>query len=284
LPEPTWGPEPSTSCTRTPEACLAEAFERCAKTVLGRVEDAATGEEGDFVSRLATGLRELLNLLSSHPNVARLVLVEIRAGALAGLLALNIVESEDLAWVALWPRQGGQVGAAISPEVRAGEDEAPAKERPSKRRAGSAQRKRVQRERMLAAMIEIVGAKGYKAARVKDVPKRAGLWPLFSAHFSGKEDCMLAAFDTAISPIEERVRAAVASTASATGRAEAGLEALVASLAERPRVARLVAVEIRVAGAEGEKRYDEALARLVQLITGERAATRARTVSNAQPR
>jgi hypothetical protein len=76
------------------------------------------------------------------------------------------------------------------------------------------------------------------------------------------------AFDTAISPIEERVRAAVASAASATGRAEAGLEALVASLAERPRVARLVAVEIRVAGAEGEKRYDEALARLVQLITG----------------
>jgi hypothetical protein len=57
-------------------------------------------------------------------------------GVLASLLALNIVESEDLAWVALWPRQGGQVGAAINPKVRAGVDEAPTKERPSKRRAG----------------------------------------------------------------------------------------------------------------------------------------------------
>jgi AcrR family transcriptional regulator len=288
-----------------PEACLAEAFERCARTALGRVEDAAAAEEGDCASRLAAGIRELLDLLSSHPEVARLLAVEIlagdagcrearqrwlgrfarllecdqesrsqpqggwlarmTAGALASLLALGVVESEDLAWVALWPSQAGKAGAAIGAEA----GEAPAKKRSSKRRVWAEQRKRVQRARMLAAMIAIVGEKGYKAAHVKDVPKRAGLsWPLFPAHFSGKEDCMLAAFDTAISPIEARVRTAVASAASATGRAEAGLEALVASLVERPSVARLVAVEIRLAGAEGEKRYDEALARLGQLIAG----------------
>ena len=34
-PGPTLGPEPSTRLYPDPEACLAEAFERCAKTALG---------------------------------------------------------------------------------------------------------------------------------------------------------------------------------------------------------------------------------------------------------
>ena len=108
-------------------------------------------------------------------------LARMTAGALASLLALGSVESEDLAWIALWPSQGGKAGAAIGVEV----DEAPAKERSSKRRVWAEQRKRVQRARMLAA------------------------------------------FDTAISPIEARVRAAVASAGSATGRAEELLPELV---------------------------------------------------------
>lgn len=82
------------------EACLREAFKRCAGVVLARVEAAARRAGGDSARELEAGLGELLELLGAHPDVARLLLVEIFAGddrcresrqrwleGLAGLLA-----------------------------------------------------------------------------------------------------------------------------------------------------------------------------------------------------
>jgi AcrR family transcriptional regulator len=62
------------------EACLREAFERCAEVVLARVEAAAGRAAGDSARRLEAGLGELLALLGAHPDVAQLLLVEIFAG------------------------------------------------------------------------------------------------------------------------------------------------------------------------------------------------------------
>jgi AcrR family transcriptional regulator len=56
------------------EACLLEAFERCADAVLARVVDAVAKGRGDLHSRLEAGLGALIELLDAHPDVARLLL------------------------------------------------------------------------------------------------------------------------------------------------------------------------------------------------------------------
>lgn len=62
------------------EACLLEAFERCAETIFARVAAAGRGGGADFAGRLKAGLGELLDILTVEPEVARFVLVEIRVG------------------------------------------------------------------------------------------------------------------------------------------------------------------------------------------------------------
>src|SRR6478609_1277525 len=61
------------------EACVLEAFERCAMTILARVETAARAAEGPNEA-LAAGIDALAAALASDPAVARLVAIEIRAG------------------------------------------------------------------------------------------------------------------------------------------------------------------------------------------------------------
>ncbi len=61
------------------EACVLEAFERCATTILTRVEAAARAAEGPN-SALVAGIKALAAALASDPAVARLVAIEIRAG------------------------------------------------------------------------------------------------------------------------------------------------------------------------------------------------------------
>lgn len=61
------------------ESCLLEAFERCAATLLEGVIAAA--EEGDDVaSRVGAALGTLVNLLGDNPDVAQVMLIEVRVG------------------------------------------------------------------------------------------------------------------------------------------------------------------------------------------------------------
>ena len=90
-------------------------------------------------------------------------------------------------------------------------------------------------------MAEIAGTKGYRAARVADILRQAETSrPVFYAHFGGKEECLLAAFDTAVASILEQVRPAMASATGCTEKVEAGLRALVELLAEREATAQLL--------------------------------------------
>lgn len=65
------------------EACLLEAFERCSEAIFARVEEAVRNGGVDFAQQVEAGLRELLELLAAEPDVARVVLVEIRVGGTA---------------------------------------------------------------------------------------------------------------------------------------------------------------------------------------------------------
>jgi AcrR family transcriptional regulator len=119
----------------TREACLLEAFERCAETVLAQVESAMSHPSRPE-EKAAAGIGALTELLASEPNVARLMLVEIRVGGAvcreAQLRWLGQVESMvETLLPAPWNRQAGigrlivgGLSTIIALEVEAGRAEA----------------------------------------------------------------------------------------------------------------------------------------------------------------
>jgi AcrR family transcriptional regulator len=105
----------------------------------------------------------------------------------------------------------------------------------------------IQRERILVGMLRAVSELGYRSTNVQDVIDRAGVSrPTFYEHFTNKDDCFLAAFDTSA----ERLRDQVASAAAAGGdvwrdRLRAGFAALLTFATAEPEAARMVIVEAR---------------------------------------
>ena len=78
----------------------------------------------------------------------------------------------------------------------------------------------VQRERLIVAMLNAAADLGYLETNVQDVIDRAGVSrPTFYEHFSNKEDCFLAAFDTSAERLRKMVAPppATAATSGATG-------------------------------------------------------------------
>jgi AcrR family transcriptional regulator len=107
----------------------------------------------------------------------------------------------------------------------------------------------IQRERLLVGMLRAVSELGYRPTNVQDVIERAGVSrPTFYEHFTNKDDCFLAAFDTSA----ERLRDQVAAAAAAGGdvwrdRLRGGFNALLSFAAAEPEAARMVIVEARAA-------------------------------------
>lgn len=112
--------------------------------------------------------------------------------------------------------------------------------------------KAVQRERLVMAMLAAASDLGYRETNVQDVIDRAGVSrPGFYEHFTNKEDCFLAAFDTSAA----RLRAKVEAAAERGGRRwrdrlRFGLEALVRFAIDEPQTARTLIVEARAASSE----------------------------------
>ncbi len=103
------------------------------------------------------------------------------------------------------------------------------------------------RARIVAAMVELAGDRGYAAVRLADIVKAAHIsYPSFYRHFESKEQCCAAVGRELLAGIERRATAA-AGPGDPGGRA-AGLRAVAESLATSPRVARLVLLE--AAGAD----------------------------------
>ncbi len=131
--------------------------------------------------------------------------------------------------------------------------------------------KAIQRERLLAAMLETVNELGYRALTVQDVLSRAGVSrPTFYEQFEDKEDCFLAAFDTSAKRLCKRVEAAVAAAEESwRKRVRNGLGALLQFIAEEPNAARTVVVEARAASPAGLRRRDELLDRFAACLDTE---------------
>jgi AcrR family transcriptional regulator len=131
--------------------------------------------------------------------------------------------------------------------------------------------KAIQRERMLAAMLETVNELGYRALTVQDVLSRAGVSrPTFYEQFEDKEDCFLAAFDTSAQHLRKRLEAAVGEEDEGWRlRLRGRLEALLEFMVEEPHAARAVIVEARASSPAGLRRRDELLDRFAACIDAE---------------
>jgi AcrR family transcriptional regulator len=121
--------------------------------------------------------------------------------------------------------------------------------------------KAVQRERLLAAMIEAVTETGYNTLTVQNVLTRAGISrPTFYEQFEDKEDCFLAAFAASAARMRERIATAVADAGpSWRDHLRSGLAELLRFIADEPKEARMVIVEARASSPAGLRRRDELL-------------------------
>jgi AcrR family transcriptional regulator len=117
----------------------------------------------------------------------------------------------------------------------------------------------VKRERLVVAMLKAAAELGYLETNVQDVIDRAGVSrPTFYEHFSNKEDCFLAAFDTSAERLRKKVDAAARKGGDIwRNRVRFALEALLRFASREPDTARTMVVEARAASATAVKRRVE---------------------------
>ena len=114
-------------------------------------------------------------------------------------------------------------------------------------------------ERLIVAMLSAAADLGYLETNVQDVIDRAGVSrPTFYEHFSNKEDCFLAAFDTSAERLRKEIDAAIRRGGDVwRDRIRFGLEALLRFASHEPETARTMVVEARAASAAAVRRRVE---------------------------
>jgi AcrR family transcriptional regulator len=126
----------------------------------------------------------------------------------------------------------------------------------------------IQRERLIVAMLSAAADLGYLETNVQDVIDRAGVSrPTFYEHFSNKEDCFLAAFDTSADRLRKKVAAATRKGGEVWhDRVRFALEALLRFASREPATARTMVVEARAASAAAVKRRVELMDEFAQCL------------------
>jgi AcrR family transcriptional regulator len=127
-----------------------------------------------------------------------------------------------------------------------------------------------QLRRLLLAMIDSVGEKGYRATTISDVVGRAGVSrKTFYEHFPNKQECLLATFNMIA---EDGRRRAITAYERAEGGLQEGVEAAIRALFEatidNPAAARLNMVEIVAAGPAGIERREQAVEEYRNFVRG----------------
>jgi len=133
-----------------------------------------------------------------------------------------------------------------------------------------------QRARILAAMIEVVAARGYTDTRVGDVISTAGVSrKTFYELFDSKEDCFLAAYDVLLGNLLSDTGDGFESKQGApwAERVAAGLGALLEHLSQHPDEARFAIVEVLAAGPKALARRDAALRQFTGFLESGRSET-----------
>jgi AcrR family transcriptional regulator len=147
-----------------------------------------------------------------------------------------------------------------------------------------------QRGRMLTAIAEAVADKGYAATTVADVVGRAGVSrKTFYEHFTDKEECFLAAWETGVEILFDAIAASREQASDPIGRMRAGLRAYLETLAAHPAFARSFFIEVIAAGPRAEARRADVHASFAALLAanlelGRRENPELRAVPESIPR
>jgi AcrR family transcriptional regulator len=121
-----------------------------------------------------------------------------------------------------------------------------------------------QRERLIAGLAEAVAENGYGGTTIAHITRHAAVSRrTFYEHFSSKDACFVAAYDTVMAQLRERVADAFEQEDDWPHAARAGIAAMLGFLAAEPNLARLSMVEALVAGPVVVERYDAAIQSLV---------------------
>jgi AcrR family transcriptional regulator len=131
------------------------------------------------------------------------------------------------------------------------------------------------RQLILAAMIDVAGAKGYRDVSVADILTEAKVpAAVFEARFTGKRDCFLAAYVTAVDGLRDEIFAECDANLAWAARMRVGLTGILDRFAADPGLARMVTVEPAVVGTEALRLYFDTIARFGSFVdAGCEAAT-----------
>jgi AcrR family transcriptional regulator len=126
---------------------------------------------------------------------------------------------------------------------------------------------RVQRERLLEAMVTVSADSGYGEASVERVLAQAGVSRrTFYDLFEDREDCFIAAYDEIMTYVVTLIVEALAKPGSDEPGLKRALDAFFTFCIDEPAAARVCVVEVLAAGPRARARRDQALQRLTDLV------------------
>ncbi len=123
------------------------------------------------------------------------------------------------------------------------------------------------RRRIMSAIAELTAEQGYDATKIGDIVRRAGVArKTLYDNFEGKEEVFLAAFDTAVDEVTQRIEADCAEAGGGwEEQVQAGLASFLRYVAENPALARMCMIEALSATPTATERYEAAMQRFVEL-------------------
>jgi AcrR family transcriptional regulator len=117
-----------------------------------------------------------------------------------------------------------------------------------------------QRERLIAGLAEAIAENGYAGTTIAHITRHAAVSRrTFYEHFASKDECFVAAYDTVMAELRDRVAKAFEEADDWPHAVKAGIAAMLHFLAAEPNLARLCMVEALVAGPVVVERYDAAI-------------------------
>lgn len=123
---------------------------------------------------------------------------------------------------------------------------------------------RNQHERLIAGLAEAVAENGYAGTTIAHITRHAAVSRrTFYEHFTSKDECFVAAYDSVMTELSRRVGEAFEQEKEWPLAMRAGLAAMLQFLTDEPHLARLSMVEALVAGPVVIERYDAAIQSLV---------------------
>jgi AcrR family transcriptional regulator len=143
---------------------------------------------------------------------------------------------------------------------------------------------RNQRERLIAGIAEAVAEHGYAGTTIAHITRAAAVSRrTFYEHFASKDECFVAAYDTVMAELRERITQAFEQGEDWPHAVRAGIAAMLRFLAAEPNLARLCMVEALVAGPVVVERYDAAIQSFVPFFQSGREGRSPEVLSRLSP-